>query len=202
MAIIASAKGTGATPVSEGVHTAVCIWVIDIGDQYSEMYGNSRHKVMITWEIPDETILVDGEEKPRVISKEYTLSLSEKAVLRQHLESWRSRKFSQDELNNFDLVNILGKSCQLQILHNSKGYAGVGTVMALPKGMPPLSPIADTIYFDLTDVNSLDIMGRLPAWIQDKIKQSDMYKKLARAAVDSEGGDFQEVDESGDPLPF
>ena len=133
MAIIASAKSGNFVPVSEGVHTAVCIWVIDLGDQYSEKFDNTSRKVQLTWEIPDETIEIDGEQKPRVISKEYTLSLNEKAVLRQHLEAWRGKKFSEEELKGFDLANIIGASCQLQVLHNSKGYANEGSIMALPK---------------------------------------------------------------------
>ena len=200
MAIIASAKSGNFVPVSEGVHTAVCIWVIDLGDQYSEKFDNTSRKVQLTWEIPDETIEIDGEQKPRVISKEYTLSLNEKAVLRQHLEAWRGKKFSEEELKGFDLANIIGASCQLQVLHNSKGYANVGSIMALPKGMEKLTPHNDTIYFDLSENSCLYLMDKLPGWIQDKIKQSSTYLKLVKASVDTDNGDFQEVD-SGD-LPF
>ena len=48
MAIIASAKSGNFVPVSEGVHTAVCIWVIDLGDQYSEKFDNTSRKVQLT----------------------------------------------------------------------------------------------------------------------------------------------------------
>ena len=33
MAIIAREKGTAIEPITEGVHTAVCIMVIDLGEQ-------------------------------------------------------------------------------------------------------------------------------------------------------------------------
>lgn len=202
MAIIASEKNSSSfEPISEGLHAAVCVWVIDIGDQWSDQYQKSSRKVMLTWEVPDETITVDGEEKPRVISKEYTMSLSEKAVLRQHLESWRGKKFSEEERAGFDLINVLGKSCQIQVLHNDKGYANIGSIVSYPRGVEPLTPYNDTIYFDLTDKASLSLLDKIPTWIQDKIKQSPTYKQLVDSSVDSDTGDFQEIEDSSD-LPF
>lgn len=199
MAIIAKSKGNS-VPVSEGVHTGVCIWVIDLGEQYNKMFDNTSRKVMLTWEIPDETIVVEGEEKPRVISKEYTLSLNEKAILRQHLEAWRGKKFTEDELGGFDLANVLGKSCQLQVLHNDKGYAQIGSIMSLPKGMAQLEPEGETIYFDLEDPGCLAIMDKIPEWIRDKIKASSTYQNLVGANVDSDG--YQEIDDDDKDLPF
>lgn len=38
MAIIAREKGTSIEPITEGVHTAVCIMVIDLGEQWSEAF--------------------------------------------------------------------------------------------------------------------------------------------------------------------
>lgn len=65
--------------------------VIDLGEQWSEAFQKTNHKVMITWEVTDESTTIDGEEKPRVISKEYTLSLSQKATLRSHLRPGEER---------------------------------------------------------------------------------------------------------------
>ena len=63
MAIIAREKGTSIEPITEGVHTAVCIMVIDLGEQWSEAFQKTNHKVMITWEVTDESTTIDGEEK-------------------------------------------------------------------------------------------------------------------------------------------
>lgn len=199
MAIIASAK-SNFEPISEGVHTAVCINIIDLGEQYSPFYKNNSRKVMITWETPDETITRDGEEKPMIISKEYTLSLSDKASLRKDLAAWRGRDFTDQELAGFDLKNVLGKACQIQIMHNEKGYAKIASIMSLPKGMPSMQPAAETIYFDLSDPDFLSKMGTLPMWIQDKIKESKTYKERINANVDAENGDFQQIGDSD--LPF
>ena len=207
MSIIASAKtGGNFEPVSEGVHCAACIAIIDLGDQFNDKFGKLQHKVMFTWEFPDETVNVDGEDKPRVLSKEYTLSLSEKATLRAHLEAWRGKKFSEKELEGFDLKNVLGKTCQIQIIHTEKNgntYANIAAIMSLPKGMPPLAPINSLIYFDLSEPNALNEMEKLSSWIQDKIKESETYKQITQAHVDQESGDFVEISEDGEkPLPF
>lgn len=196
MAIIAREKGTSIEPITEGVHTAACIMVIDIGEQWSDFYQKSSHKVMITWEVTDETTMADGEEKPRVISQEYTLSLSQKATLRNHLEAWRGKKFTDQELDCFDMVNILGTNCQLQILHNDKGYANVAAIMAMPKNMPKVKPQSETVYFDLSTPECLDLMDKIPKWIQDKIKKSADYKALISDNPQAEE-DFE-----NEPLPF
>lgn len=192
--------------MSEGVHVASCIWIIDLGEQYSEKFGTTQHKVMLTWETPDETIEVDGEARPRVISKEYTLSLSEKATLRAHLEAWRGRAFTDEQLAGFDLRNVLGCACQLQIVHTNKNgttRANIKSIMSLPKGMGVPKPSSEMIYFALDDPACLPLMDRLPKWIQDKIAASPTYQALVCAQSDPESGDYAPMD-SGDSedLPF
>lgn len=202
MAIMAKEGGKSFEPVSEGVHTAVCVKIIDLGEQRSQLYDKVSRKVMLTWEVTDETIQIEGEDKPRVISKEYTLSLGEKAILRQHLEAWRNKRFSEQELKGFDLANVLGKACQLQVLHNEKGYANIKTIMAVPKGMPAIQPSGETLYFDLSDKGCLELLDKLPGWIQDKVKESSTYKELVAANVDTENGGFEEIDPDEGELPF
>lgn len=202
MSLIASAKTGGSfDPVPEGVHIATCIWVIDLGEQFNEKYGKTQHKVLIGWEIPGETIEVDGEEKPRMISATYTMSLSEKALLRSHLEAWRGKAFTEKELDGFNVGNVLGKSCQIQVIHtvsNGNTYANVKSVMALPKGMQQPSPVNETILFSIEDRDSLDKIVVFPKWVQERIKKSITYQKLTENDAEIE---FEEVDDNS-PLPW
>jgi len=133
------------------------------------------------WELPDEKIEIDEEEKPRAISKEYTLSLSEKANLRKDLQAWRGKAFTEEELAGFDMQNVLGKGCQLQVIHtesNGKTYSNIASIMGLPKGMKVDEPYNPITYFDLGEPDALTVMGNLPAWVQDKIKASETYKDM------------------------
>lgn len=181
MAIIAKAtETTKYPPISEGIHMGICIAVIDLGEQYDELYDKVSRKVLITWELTDENIMIDGESLPRNISKEFTLSLNEKSNLRKALESWRGKAFTDQEMEGFDLINILGTACQLQITHNVKGdrtYSNICNIMAMPKGIQVAAPQTDPYCFDMSEPDYEQMMNNLPEWIADKVKKSETYKK-------------------------
>jgi hypothetical protein len=77
--------------------------------------------------------------KPLEVSQMYSLSLHEKSKLCQHLEAWRGRKFTQKEKEGFDLENLIGANCQVQVVHNIKDggeiYANIQAIVPLGKGM-------------------------------------------------------------------
>lgn len=121
------------TPAPEGLHQAVCIDIVDLGLQ--ETPWGPKEKVKIVWAID----AMDENGRLILVSQRYTVSLSEKATLRHHLESWRGRKFTQDELQGFDLEKLIGVNCQVQTVHNladdGRTYANVQAVVPLGKGM-------------------------------------------------------------------
>jgi hypothetical protein len=139
MPIIATAKGDNGTnfqPAPAGVHQAVCVDVVDLGVLDVAWQGQTKkqHKVNVAWQINEDR----DDGKPYLVFKRYTLSLSEKANLRKDLESWRGRKFSREEEMGFDVENIIGKNCLLNITHKDVGdrtYANVVSIMPLAKGM-------------------------------------------------------------------
>src|ERR1700757_2472795 len=83
----------------EGVYTARCYRIIDLGTQKGaeQFGGKEQHKVMVSWELvgTDDPKMQEGDNrgKPFSIHKRYTVSLSEKASLRADLEAWRGKKF-------------------------------------------------------------------------------------------------------------
>lgn len=133
----------GATfrPAPAGVHAAVCVDIVDLGELEVTYGGKTKrqHKIKIVWQI--EELRDDG--KQFLLQKRYTLSLHEKAGLRKDLESWRGRQFTEEELRGFDVEVLLGKECMLSVFHNFKDgstYANVNAIMKLPKGMPAPTP--------------------------------------------------------------
>ena len=200
------------SPVEEGTHLGVCSMLIDLGMQYSEVYKKSQRKVLIGWELPDETIEIDGEMKPRVLSKRYTANLSEKSNLRKDLASWRGRDFTPDELKAFDLKNIVGASCLLTIIHSKNGektYANIQSVVKLPKGMAKQALSEPPVVFDL-DTDPLERVEDMPAWIAELIKKSETYQSRitppVTAAINQPAPDantFHDLsDDAGGELPF
>lgn len=146
MPIYASAgSGASFTPAPAGTHQAVCVDIIDKGQQPNPFKpGTTQAKIDIAWQIAE--LRDDG--KPYLVYKRYTLSINEKATLRHDLESWRGRAFSRDEESRFDVETVIGANCLISVQHNTKGdktYANVMSVMPLLKGMAKIAPSQDYI---------------------------------------------------------
>lgn len=164
-------------PVEPGVYMAVCIGVIDLGEQYSEMYKKYSNKVMIIWELPGEMVEVDGEQKPRQLSREFVFSDSNKSHLRKFIESWNGRSYTDDEFGEFEIFDQVGKPCQLNVvLNETKEYSNVDNLMPIPKGFPAPQSNTERIYWDMDAWND-ETFKKLPEWIQDKIKKSTQYQQ-------------------------
>lgn len=142
-------------PVPEGTHIARCVRVIDLGMQPgSAKYPEPRHKVLLAWEIPDEPVKIDGEEKPGIIMARFTASLHKKSQLRSLLEAWRGRAFTDEELKGWSLSNILDVPCMLTVVHaesNGKVFANVKGIGKMPKTVPPMPRVSELICYSIED---------------------------------------------------
>lgn len=166
-----------APPVEPGVYMAVCVGVVDLGEQYSEKFKSYSNKVKFVWALPGETIEIEGKQEERQLSKEFTISASKKSNLRAFLESWNAKSYSDEEFGEVDLFNQIGKACQLQVVLNDTGeYSNVANLMPLPKGMP--TPTSKTAFFTW-DMDAWDdaVFEKLPEWTQEQIKKSTQYQK-------------------------
>jgi hypothetical protein len=122
----------------EGLWPAVCCDVVDMGMVQSQ-WGQS-HQVRIVWQLED---IDPTNKKPYQVQRRFRLSLHEKSSLRPMLESWRGNKFSEEDLEGFDLERLIGVNCQVQVIHNVKSqnkvYANVQAVVRAAKGAPKLT---------------------------------------------------------------
>lgn len=180
-------------PIPEGPCAAVCFLMVDLGLQVNKKFNSVSNRVQIGWEIPGETYKdKEGVERPRTIFKEYSMSFGEKSNLRKDLRSWRGRDFTPEELDAFDLKNIVGKACMLNIIHtegsNGKTYANVGAVMPLMKGMEKPKLSGYTTIFDI-DTDPLEKIDTLPEWIAEKIKASETYMDRAAGQIVKESAE-------------
>lgn len=170
-------------PIAEGTHTAVCDKIIDLGRQVgSEEYGGKiSPKVYIGWLVTDE---MDENMNPKEkrIGRIYTASLDKKSNLRKDLEAWRGKPFSDEELQDFDLDNVLGSGCMLNVVHvqkNDKIREQINGIVALPRGMK-LEPPKETLSFVLDENTVNNIDERIPNWLQDMIRKSVTYEELTQ----------------------
>ena len=164
-------------PVEPGVYMAVCVGFVDLGEQYSDKFKTYANKGMYIWELAGEMIEIDGEQKPRQLSKEFTISGSSKSNLRKFIESWNGKSYSDDEFMEFDLFDQIGKPCQLNVvLSESKEYSNVDNLMPIPRGFPAPTTSSTLVKWDMDAWND-EVFATLPEWIQDKIKNSTQYQK-------------------------
>lgn len=174
-------KRTTVPPLAGGTYLGICIGIIDIGEQYNQNFKNYADKLMLLFEISGETVNVDGEDKPRWLSREYTASLNEKAALYKHLVAWRSRDFTESELDTdgdgFNIESMLGKPCMLTVIvkdGDNGTYNRIENIAALPKGVPAPTTEQELLAYDI-DERDEAVFAKLPEWIQDKIKKSTQF---------------------------
>lgn len=173
MALVAKESGSQVEfeTVPAGVYTALCYRVIDLGTQTTEFAGEVKegHKVMISWELFGEGArMSDG--RPFSVHKQYKLSLHEKSGLRKDLEAWRGKKFTKEELEGFDVSNVLGTACMMQVVLSEDGkFANVGSIMATKE-----KPEAENepVLFIIDDKATHGVWENLSRTLQEKILSS------------------------------
>lgn len=194
-----------------GTYLARCVRLIDLGTQAGEWQGKptSKHQIILAWELPEE-LIPEGEYEgqPFLVSKFYNLTLNEKATLRHDLVNWRGRDFTDEELDGFEMKNILGKGCMITLTNKENGYPKVTAVTALPKGMKVTEQVNPTVDFSL-DAGEYDpeVYEALSDGIKGIIAKSPEWQwadKMARgitpeAAVQND--DEFTVDDA-DGIPF
>lgn len=165
--------------IEPGVYAGTCIQVVELGthDNTHPLAdpGSKKKELLLVWEITDE-LMEDG--RPFVVNKRYTNSLSEKAILRKDLASWRGKDFSADELEEFDLGKILGKPCMLNIVARkgkkdpSREYRNVASITPLPKGMKIGEPVNELVNFGIDDYHDEELVSQLYPWVRKIIEES------------------------------
>ena len=186
--------------VPSGTHIGRCYSMIHIGTVEWEYNGEKKYsnKVRLTFELPHEVRDFGGENKPMVISKEYTISLHEKSNLRRDLEMWRGASFTPKELNRFDLTNLLEQPCNITVVHKTSKsgneFAMIGGLGKLTKGVDCPVQFNPTFVFNYSDKFDQIWLDEQPTWIQEQIKSTEEYE--------SKMNQFKFADNSDDNLPF
>lgn len=197
-----------------GMHLGRCYRIVDLGTQKSEYMGQVKylHKIMIGWEIhgtddSGEPIkMKDG--RPFAIFKNYTLSWSEKANLRLDLQSWRGKPFTQEEMRKFDLKNILGAWCMLNVIErtgqNNKTYSNIDNVTPVPpiikqNGLP--APINENEIFNL-QAPDMTVFEKFSDNLKAKIAASPEWEKLKGSSPSVAKAADKIAEDQDDDIPF
>jgi hypothetical protein len=192
MPITAKSNSVPREVVPQGSYLAIVIGVYDLGTQNGGQYG-PQHKVLFTWELHKRSGPFKNKQGNVVtINKFYTLSFGEKATLRKDVEGMIARTFTKEEAKNgFDVEQLLGKACRIQIVHEKKNDGAisdrVGSVMALDE--EENAPEAELDQFSYELDPSKGVSESVPEWIRKMIWASTEWqeKENGEPAPDSGG---------------
>jgi hypothetical protein len=209
-----------------GTHLARLYRIIDLGTQMREFEGKvtMNRKAKFFFELHGDDAegkpLLTTDGKPLIQSKEYTVSLNEKANLRRDLEAWRGKAFTNKELGNgedyeyakdeprgFSIKSVLGHFCMVNISHRQKGdmtYADLKGVSAVPsiykkQGLPEGVNTTMIFTLDKFDQNMFDSLSEN---IKETIRKSPEYRSIgeqSKTYQEASGGSVTDMD---DDVPF
>jgi len=224
MSLIAKDSGESSfTPVPPGMHLARCYRIVDLGTQKSEYQGQIKYlqKVMVQFEVHGEDdagrSLVTNKGEPMSISKNYTLSLAEKATLRKDLQAWRGRDFTAEELRGFELKNVLGVWAMISVAksvgNNGKEYTNIMSVNPVPAaikkaGLP--SGVNNTAMFAISNPD-MELFESFSNGLRDKIKASPEWqareggeygRNESMSGADRQARQGSGFDDMDDDIPF
>jgi len=217
MALIARESGGGTfTPVPPGMYLARCYRIVDLGTQKTEYLGTIKNlpKVMLQFEVHGEDDegkpLLTAKNEPMSISKNFTLSLAEKATLRKDLQTWRGKEFTPDELKGFQLDNVLGAWAMIAITkamgNNGKEYTNIANINSVPKALKGTLPQGHNkcaaFYIESPDMEMFETFSdnlrakieQSPEW---QARKGNQPSKAQGAAKPASG--FDDMD---DDIPF
>lgn len=164
-------KRTKIPRLGDGTYFGRVASVVDFGIQKQTDWKTGKETepkptVMITFQVPDESIEVEDEESgetkvlPRYIGKEYNLSTFERSNLMKMIAAIAPQIESLEELINLPAM--------LQVGSTKSDNAKITAVMAPPKGMEVAELTVDTAYFDFTFPEK-ELFDKLPQWQQERI---------------------------------
>ena len=197
-----------------GVFPARCVRIVDLGTQDESFEGQAKTLRKMAFFFETNQLLTEGEYagKPFMLNREFTCSLGEKATLRKSLESWRGRKFTNEEVKGFEITAVLGKPLMLNIVEYTKKTTGkmgtkIDSMMPLPSGMIAEKAVGDVFFFNLYDdegnVKKLDSesYGKLSEYWKKKIALSPEYKQATSGKSSQQEMSAGDNDDDSD-IPF
>ena len=210
MSIIAKSSGnTERTLAPIGNHLARCVKMVHIGTAEETIQGTVKklNKVKLSFELPDETHVFKEEKgaEPFLVSKDYTLSMSEKANLRKDLESWRGKAFTPKQAEEFDITVLLGIPCMVNVIHKTakssgNDYVVISGITPLPKRVECPAQVIPSFEFNFTD--AFENFELLDQWTQDKVRESDEYLEVTGTGIIEESNSVTEAEEDLSELAF
>ena len=170
-----------------GTHISRCYKIIYVGERDYEYQGEPKKKnsLWVYFELPNELAVFNPEngEEPYSVNIEYNHVPYETAKIMKHINSWRGKALSPQEIDDFDVSTLLEQPCMLTIVHNTsaangKTYANIASISGMPKGIECPKQVNPSYTFDYND--NFDMIGmdkNIPQFLQDIMKQTPEWNE-------------------------
>ena len=192
----------------EGQTEARCYLVVYAGHFKTEYKGKPKitPKLYLSFETPSLTHVFNDEkgEEPFSLTVQLPFSMHKKSGLRKFIESWRGKKYAnEEEAEEFEFEKMLGHTGLITIEHseyNGSNYANINSIVPLPKAMKCADPINTPVFYNIEEPDPT-AFARLPEWLRNKIMEAEEHQTPAKEDLVKAGAkDTAPVDSEGDPL--
>jgi hypothetical protein len=194
MALTAPASDKKRDPVPAGNHIARLYQIIHLGTiktGFKDEDGDDQtaDTVRLSFELCNELkVFKEGDDpKPLAVAREFTFYMSPKSNLRKFVEGFIGTTLADAEASAFDLEQLLGQPCLLNVVHKTSKsgnvYALVSAAAPLPKGMTAPALVNSKSVIDVAS-SPIEEIDALPDFLKDKMKSSNEYDLRFRSADD------------------
>ncbi len=171
----------------DGTHIGRLVGITDLDHQPGFMWQGeqieSMYKVTFTYELPN-SLTKDG--KPHWVSEDFKVSDHERSKMFARVKAMDPNGTISD--NGDNLFALIGTPCMVEVSHNDKGYAKVGTVSGAPAGFPIPELANEPLIFSFEEPD-VEVFKRLPEFVQKKLKSGINYEGSALHKVVIDMGD-------------
>lgn len=198
-----ASSGSSIEALPAGVYDAVVVKIVELGAQppHPDFAVDDKGKpkgpksvLAFTFEIPDESIEINGENKPRVVFKNITVSLGPKSHLSKIVAgAGLSGKFNTKQLLGTAVTLTMGfNQARTKIVPIAFAPMTKRGASAVPEPQSALS------YFSFA-APDLTMFKSLPDWQQESIQSAANFKgslveKMLFDSVPSEDSNISDVD--------
>jgi hypothetical protein len=203
--------------VPRGTHLSRCIQVVDLGTQHFKPGDEGSRKLYFGFETSVLRHTFDEQKgpQPHMLQTEFAFYMgsdAKKTKLRTFIEQWFGKAFSNaSEAAAFDFSKLLGKAAMLTVAHQPRTDGQLKSVIAdiyLPeKGVPIPALVNPAVCYEI-DAGEDANFGKLPGFLQKKIRESDEFKRGGQPEPEPEPEEQEEepaaidAEPDSDTIPF
>ncbi len=140
-----SAKSSNFEPHDDGTFIGALVDITPLEKRETQFGTKEEFRLVFETNAPTREVERDGEkiDQPQCVwSRSFTPTLSDRAALRKFLRQWFGRDLTKEELEEFDMEELMGKTANLVIIHEEsegKTYANIAAITPI-KGKCDFAP--------------------------------------------------------------